>query len=89
MLEVDKKKGTVLFEGLDVVDGSPILDIKPYVPFCDSPPNPVAPDWVSDSNRKDDPLRMGEVVLTKAGMEQLGYAWRGARKKKSKVSAFA
>jgi len=26
--------------------GSPILDIKPYVPFADSVPEAIAPHWV-------------------------------------------
>lgn len=32
--------------GLDAIDGSPILDIKPYVP-SDSIPDAKYPDWVS------------------------------------------
>ena len=27
--------------------GSPVLDIKPYVPFCDSVPPATAPQWVA------------------------------------------
>ncbi len=32
--------------GLDAIDGTPILDIKPYVPYYDSVPNAQVPDWV-------------------------------------------
>lgn len=35
---MDIATGHVYFDGLDLVDGTPVLDIKPYVPFCDAPP---------------------------------------------------
>jgi tRNA-Thr(GGU) m(6)t(6)A37 methyltransferase TsaA len=31
ILAVDAARGTVTFQGLDLVDGTPVLDIKPYV----------------------------------------------------------
>jgi tRNA (Thr-GGU) A37 N-methylase len=38
--------GRVLeLSGLDLVDGSPILDIKPFLPFCDAPGDATAPEW--------------------------------------------
>lgn len=33
----------------DVVDGSPVLDIKPYLPFCESVSDAVVPEWVQVS----------------------------------------
>ena len=36
----------LILGGADIVDGSPVLDIKPYVPFCDSLPGAAAPPWV-------------------------------------------
>lgn len=41
--------GSLLLGGADVVDGSPVLDIKPYVAFCDSVPGATAPAWVKVS----------------------------------------
>ncbi len=35
--------------GLDLVDGSPILDIKPFLPFCDAPRDATAPEWAQAS----------------------------------------
>lgn len=32
---VEKKKNILVVEGIDVVDGTPLLDIKPYVPPFD------------------------------------------------------
>ncbi|MHA1638283.1 MAG: tRNA (N6-threonylcarbamoyladenosine(37)-N6)-methyltransferase TrmO [Candidatus Thorarchaeota archaeon] len=36
ILEISKNK--ILFEGADILDGTPLLDIKPYVPEFDSYP---------------------------------------------------
>ena len=33
-------------EGLDARDGSPVLDIKPYIPPGDALPEAVTPEWV-------------------------------------------
>ncbi|MCK4789892.1 MAG: SAM-dependent methyltransferase, partial [Desulfobacteraceae bacterium] len=34
--------------GLDALDGTPVLDIKPYIPNFDSYPNAEIPQWVSE-----------------------------------------
>jgi tRNA-Thr(GGU) m(6)t(6)A37 methyltransferase TsaA len=31
--------------GLDAIDGTPVLDIKPYIPHYDSVPDARVPDW--------------------------------------------
>ncbi|CAE7379834.1 trmO [Symbiodinium sp. CCMP2456] len=36
LLGVDAAKLQVSVHGLDLLDGTPVLDIKPYVPYCDS-----------------------------------------------------
>jgi tRNA (adenine37-N6)-methyltransferase len=59
-------KGNVLsVRGLDAVNGTPILDIKPYLPHFDSVPEARVPGWVTgmpepnDSTQKtdDSPVR--------------------------------
>ncbi|HVP04640.1 MAG TPA: tRNA (N6-threonylcarbamoyladenosine(37)-N6)-methyltransferase TrmO [Dehalococcoidia bacterium] len=41
-------KGNVLrVRGLDAIDGTPVLDIKPYLPHYDSVPDARVPDWVA------------------------------------------
>lgn len=40
---------TLILGGADIVDGSPVLDIKPYVPFCDGVRTATAPSWVTVS----------------------------------------
>jgi tRNA-Thr(GGU) m(6)t(6)A37 methyltransferase TsaA len=42
-----ERKGNVLkVVGLDAIDGTPVLDIKPYLPPYDSPADFKVPDWV-------------------------------------------
>lgn len=42
-IEHDSSKGDVLIvSGADLLDGTPILDIKPYLSYCDAHPNAAA-----------------------------------------------
>ncbi len=42
-IEKTKNEGCVLFvSGCDMIDGTPIFDIKPYLPYCDSIPDAKA-----------------------------------------------
>jgi len=38
--------GIIDVQGLDCLDGTPVLDIKPYLAQCDSFPDATVPDWV-------------------------------------------
>jgi len=38
---------TVHVRGLDVIDGTPVLDLKPYIPHYDSVPDARLPGWAS------------------------------------------
>ena len=44
LLSVDGRRLRVL--GLDAIDGTPVLDIKPYIPHYDSVPSARIPGWV-------------------------------------------
>lgn len=44
---VDVAAGRISVRGLDLIDGTPILDIKPYVAYCDSFPDSEA-GWIDD-----------------------------------------
>jgi len=47
-----ERKGNVLrVVGLDAIDGTPVLDIKPYLPHLDAPADYRGPDWVSKFRR--------------------------------------
>eukprot|EP01132_Coremiostelium_polycephalum_P009056 gene9056-11094_t len=45
---VDTSTSTVYLSGIDIIDGTPILDIKPYIPMYDSIQDSMVPDWVND-----------------------------------------
>ena len=50
-LRLRKICGRVLYvEGADLVDGTPILDIKPYLPYCDSFSSAKA-GWVDETSQ--------------------------------------
>ena len=38
----------LVVDGLDLLDGTPVLDLKPYVPLFDTPAGPVASGWFAD-----------------------------------------
>eukprot|EP00597_Dinobryon_sp_UTEXLB2267_P009133 CAMPEP_0170094692 /NCGR_PEP_ID=MMETSP0019_2-20121128/27436_1 /TAXON_ID=98059 /ORGANISM="Dinobryon sp., Strain UTEXLB2267" /LENGTH=196 /DNA_ID=CAMNT_0010316129 /DNA_START=383 /DNA_END=969 /DNA_ORIENTATION=+ len=46
---VDKKTRTVYLKACDLVDGTPVLDIKPYVPAYDTVPSFQVADWIADT----------------------------------------
>ena len=46
------KTGKITVKGLDALDKSPLLDIKPYIPNFDSLPKATLPDWVKKHLRK-------------------------------------
>jgi hypothetical protein len=49
LVKIESVRGRfVTISGADIVDGSPVVDIKPYLPFCESLPHATAPDWVTE-----------------------------------------
>jgi tRNA-Thr(GGU) m(6)t(6)A37 methyltransferase TsaA len=42
---VDIREGSLYVENIDIVDGTPLLDIKPYVPAFDAP-SPARTGWL-------------------------------------------
>lgn len=49
LLEVTPE--AILVRGLDAIDGTPVLDIKPYYPQYDAAESPAVPDWVNELMR--------------------------------------
>lgn len=43
---ISVKQNLLEVEGLDAHEGSPVLDLKPYLPGSDSHPEAQTPDWV-------------------------------------------
>lgn len=52
------------------MDGSPLLDIKPLIPFCDCPADAWAPSWV-DAAPIGDPLKVDSVSFTDSARQRL------------------
>lgn len=44
---VSVNKNTLKVEGLDAREGSPVLDLKPYIPYSDALPEAKVPWWVN------------------------------------------
>jgi tRNA-Thr(GGU) m(6)t(6)A37 methyltransferase TsaA len=42
---VHRRKGVLRVRGLDALNGSPVLDIKPYLPEYDAVPSATLPPW--------------------------------------------
>jgi len=48
LVDFSPDSGEIIVKGLDALDGTPILDIKPYIPNFDSYPDASVPDWIED-----------------------------------------
>jgi tRNA-Thr(GGU) m(6)t(6)A37 methyltransferase TsaA len=47
-VKIDRVSGRSLFvRGLDAVNGTPVLDLKPHFPVFDAPSGAAVPDWVA------------------------------------------
>jgi tRNA-Thr(GGU) m(6)t(6)A37 methyltransferase TsaA len=46
---VSSKGNVVTVRGLDAVDGTPVLDVKPYIPHFDSVPDAKVPSWITEA----------------------------------------
>ncbi len=42
-----RRQNAVRVQGLDALDGTPVLDIKPYLPAYDAVPDATLPDWAT------------------------------------------
>ena len=49
LINVDIKNKTLELSGVDLVHGTPVVDIKPYVPYYDAITNATVPMWVENS----------------------------------------
>ena len=62
-------------QNLDILDGTPILDLKPYVPYTDSIPN-ADNGWLDEVARPADPIPNYRVEFSPGASEQLAYLER-------------
>lgn len=77
---IEVRGNTLIIGGADIVDGSPVLDIKPYVPFCDAVTNASAPAWVREE-ASEEPLKISSVLLPAGVQSQLLECWSRRRTK--------
>jgi len=49
---VEIKNGTLILSGADLVDGTPILDVKPYLPHIESKPDALS-GWAGDVQKAE------------------------------------
>ncbi|KAF6149083.1 hypothetical protein GIB67_018661 [Kingdonia uniflora] len=66
----------VLLSGVDLVDGTPVLDIKPYLPYCDSVQGVTVPKWV----KVDNLLSVSSVNFSPEFSSSLADCWVIAEK---------
>ncbi|KAJ4958481.1 hypothetical protein NE237_025592 [Protea cynaroides] len=67
----------VLLSGVDLVDGTPVLDVKPYLPYCDSIPGATVPKWVLEDNL----LAVASVNFSQEFSSTLANLWVTAEKR--------
>ena len=64
VLSVDEAAGTVTVAGLDVIDHTPLIDIKPYIPFAERPDSARCPQWVEESYTSEETFKHYTTVFT-------------------------
>ena len=70
VVELRKVDGLILsVRSLDILDGSPVVDLKPYVPYCDSVPDANS-GWLEAPS---DPQPDHAVVFATRAAEQLAF----------------
>ena len=76
VVSVDARAGTLTLAGADLVDGTPVLDIKPYVPFCDRVEDATAPAWVGkEASDGNEPLKISRVDAANGADDAVAAAY--------------
>ncbi|KAJ3011087.1 UNVERIFIED_CONTAM: hypothetical protein HDU68_001822 [Siphonaria sp. JEL0065] len=101
VVEVNVDKGYVVFQGLDLVHGTPVLDIKPYVAFSDAPSslliqdyntpstNHYAPSWVTKEVEDAEPLSVDSVSFSDDAKSQIDNVFKRVQKKSKATSGIS
>ncbi|CAH2077726.1 unnamed protein product [Thlaspi arvense] len=72
--EIQKDK--VLLSGVDLVDGTPVLDIKPYLPYSDSIQEATVPNWV----KEDCLLAVASITFSETFCSSITSCWKQEKK---------
>ncbi len=54
---IERRKNILVVEGLDALNGTPVIDIKPYIPQGDSVADAAVPPWIGEYYRVNRKLR--------------------------------
>ncbi len=68
LVKLDRVAGDTLhLSSVDLVHGTPVLDIKPYLPYADSIAGATVPQWVVEPPVAS----LGRVTITDEAMQQM------------------
>ncbi|XP_051187716.1 uncharacterized protein [Lolium perenne] len=82
--KVDAVDGhAVLLSGVDLVDGTPVLDIKPYLPYSDSVKGAAIPNWLE----VDGALAVESIHFSERFISSLANCWVHVQKQTLYASA--
>ncbi|XP_047049964.1 uncharacterized protein LOC124655040 [Lolium rigidum] len=73
----------VLLSGVDLVDGTPVLDIKPYLPYSDSVKGAAIPNWLE----VDGALAVESIHFSERFISSLSDCWVHVEKQTLYASA--
>ena len=65
-----------------MINGTPILDIKPYIPSYDAVPNAQLPEWCPiEEKTQNEPLHIAKVTISPSRKEEMRHVWRESYQK--------
>uniref|UniRef100_A0A0E0B392 TsaA-like domain-containing protein n=1 Tax=Oryza glumipatula TaxID=40148 RepID=A0A0E0B392_9ORYZ len=74
---------SILLSGVDLVDGTPVLDIKPYLPYSDSVKGAAIPNWLE----VDGALAVESIHFSEHFISALSDCWMHVQKQSLYASA--
>uniref|UniRef100_A0A0E0M1H2 TsaA-like domain-containing protein n=1 Tax=Oryza punctata TaxID=4537 RepID=A0A0E0M1H2_ORYPU len=74
---------SILLSGVDLVDGTPVLDIKPYLPYSDGVKGAAIPNWLE----VDDALTVESIHISEHFISALSDCWMHVQKQSLYASA--
>ncbi|TVU09625.1 hypothetical protein EJB05_43111, partial [Eragrostis curvula] len=74
---------SILLSGVDLVDGTPVVDIKPYLPYSDGVKDAAVPDWLE----VDGALAVESIHCTEHFISALRNCWMHMQKQSLYASA--
>ncbi|XP_052167789.1 uncharacterized protein LOC127784505 [Oryza glaberrima] len=74
---------SILLSGVDLVDGTPVLDIKPYLPYSDGVKGAAIPNWLE----VDGALAVESIHFSEHFISSLSDCWMHVKKQSLYASA--